>query len=44
MAENHGWAPAEDFLNPDDPRLYPRLSDAQIAELATVAETVARAR
>jgi Cyclic nucleotide-binding domain len=43
MTENHGWARAEDFLDPDDPRLYPRLSDAQIAELATVAETVARA-
>ena len=43
MAKNSARTRAEDFLDPDDRRLFPRLSQAQIGELDAVAATVSLA-
>ncbi len=43
MSEYTSPTPAEGFLDPDDPTLFPRLTEAQIERLAESAETVSHA-
>ena len=43
MSEYTSPTPAEGFLDPDDPTLFPRLTEAQIERLAESAETLSLA-
>jgi thioredoxin reductase (NADPH) len=40
VSQDNAPTRVEDFLDPDDPTLFPRLSDAQVAQLAGMAEHV----
>jgi hypothetical protein len=38
LSQRAPMARVDDFLNPDDPRLFPRLTEAQIGHLAVIAD------
>jgi CRP-like cAMP-binding protein len=43
VSADTGPTPGSDFLDPDDPTLFPRLTEAQLGEVRRTAETLSLA-